>query len=243
MAFIINEYKFGVYRGLMIVDPDKKHHIDILPGCGALIARLELFGLELVEPLESHGQLQGEHRFRNFWLMPFQNRIRDGHYAYQGKSYEVPVNEKERNNALHGFFNELALKDIKWEVSDKKAEVRIWLDYHGKQAGYPFPFSVNIHYELSTDGKVDLHYHVENTGGGAMPFSFGWHPYFQLDGDRSTWQLQCGPLLHHELDERNLPTGVKRPFPGFDLATRPTTTLFNMRLHLIKSVCPLVYTN
>ena len=218
MAFTITEYKFGKYRGLMIVDPVNRHHMDIIPGYGALVARLEMFGLEVLEPIENSRQLEGEHYFRNFWLMPFQNRIRDGQYTFEGTTYQLEINEVENHNASHGFFTELSLKDVQWEQSEEKAQVTVSLSYDGNKSGYPFPFDCMISYDLHSNGTLKLSYQVKNTGEQTMPFSMGWHPYFQLDGDRSSWKIEGGRLTHYLLDDRNLPTGEAAELSAFDLA-------------------------
>ena len=36
-------------------------------------------------------------------LMPWANRIANGTYNFYGKTYNLPVNEPERNDAMHGF--------------------------------------------------------------------------------------------------------------------------------------------
>ena len=219
MSFLVNEYKFGKYRGLMIVDPVNRHHIDILPGYGALIARMELFGLELVMPIASHGELEGSHYHRNFWLMPFQNRIRDGKYQFKGQTYQLEVNEKARNTSLHGFVEDMVLKDVSWTVVEDAVTVVTELSYDGGKPGYPFPFQCTFSYEIRESGEVILHYQVRNTGDQEMPFTTGWHPYFQLDGDRAYWKIQSGPLTHHPTDDdRSLPTGETVKMSDFDFS-------------------------
>lgn len=207
MPFSITEYKFGEFRGLMIYHSEKKHHIDILPSFGALLARIELFGHELVEPIENPVQLQEEHWYRNFWLMPFQNRICDGQYTFENNAYQLAVNEEERNNALHGFFSEVDMTAVNWHVDDKKVEVVMDFKYDGGIAGYPFPFKCVVKYIIDSIGKVELTYSIRNTGQSNMPFSVGWHPYFKLDGERSQWSVSNGALLHYPLNDRNLPEG------------------------------------
>ena len=38
-----------------------------------------------------HGQL----------LIPFPNRIENGEYTFEGKTYTLPIDEHERHNAIH----------------------------------------------------------------------------------------------------------------------------------------------
>lgn len=220
MPFSVTEYKFGQYRGLMIYHPEKKHHIDILPAHGALIARLELFGHELTLPIENASQLADDHQYRNFWLIPFQNRVGNGQYTIGGKTYQLAINEKERNNALHGFFNQLKMKSVDWNVKDDLVTVSIDFTYEGQIEGYPFPFEVTIDYRIMENGIVELAYHLTNTGTENMPFAVGWHPYFKLAGDRAGWQLSVGELKNHPLNERNLPDGEPEVYTdGFDLSS------------------------
>lgn len=207
MPFTVTEYKFGRQRGLMVYHDEKKHHIDILPAYGALPARIDLFGHELTEPLDSASQLEEEHFYRNFWLFPFQNRVADGTYTFEGRKYQLPVNEEERNNALHGFFQDLKMTEVNHQVQEGSVEVDIFFTYDGGMEGYPFPFECRIIYLIRESGKLDLHYEIVNTGDSNMPVTWGWHPYFQLDGERKDWKIASGPLLKQPLNERNLPEG------------------------------------
>src|SRR4051794_1695138 len=36
-------------------------------------------------------------------LFPFPNRIREGRFTWDGKTYELPCNDPTRSNAIHGF--------------------------------------------------------------------------------------------------------------------------------------------
>ena len=36
-------------------------------------------------------------------LIPFPNRIEAGTYTFEGVTYELPIDEHERNNAIHGY--------------------------------------------------------------------------------------------------------------------------------------------
>src|SRR5262249_4683208 len=36
-------------------------------------------------------------------LFPFPNRIRDGRFTWQGKDYQLPLNDPSQKNAIHGF--------------------------------------------------------------------------------------------------------------------------------------------
>ena len=47
-----------------------------------------------------------------------------------------------------------------------------------------------------------------------MPVSFGFHPYFQVPGPRSSWSFRLPDHDRIELDARGIPTGRRSPHPG-----------------------------
>ena len=36
-------------------------------------------------------------------LIPFPNRIEGGEYTFEGKTYSLPIDEHDRNTAIHGY--------------------------------------------------------------------------------------------------------------------------------------------
>src|SRR5438067_2383078 len=44
-------------------------------------------------------------------LIPFPGRVRDGRYTFAGHSYQMPCNDKDGPNAIHGF-----LRLVPWEI-------------------------------------------------------------------------------------------------------------------------------
>ena len=47
-------------------------------------------------------------------LIPFPGRIGHGAYTFEGQSYQMPINDKEGPNAIHGF-----LRSVVWDVTDQ----------------------------------------------------------------------------------------------------------------------------
>jgi len=208
MSFQLLEYKFGDHRGLMIYCGDNGHHVDILPSHGALLSRVEFFNQEIMEPIESSKELENDHWYRNFWLLPFQNRIEEGQYTFEGKHFQLDINEIDKNNAIHGFFNSIELHDLRWEVEKDKVIVEIEHIYNGALDGFPFPFKTTFMYKILADGVLEAGFKITNTGNTKMPFAIGMHPYLKLDGNKSDWTITHGTLRHFPVDKRNLPTGT-----------------------------------
>ena len=66
-------------------------------------------------------------------LIPWPNRIRDGAYRLDGREHQLPLNEPERGNAIHGL-----VRWSSWAATERSGE-RIALEHvlH-PQPGYPF---------------------------------------------------------------------------------------------------------
>lgn len=74
---------------------------------------------------------------------------------------------------------------------------------------YPFAFRVRVTYTLR-GAKLCVAQTYENTGSEAMPFSFGFHPYFSITHvDNLVWDLRAENV-------RDAATGALAPFAGVD---------------------------
>ena len=74
---------------------------------------------------------------------------------------------------------------------------------------YPFAFRVRVTYTLR-GAKLCVAQTYENTGSEAMPFSFGFHPYFAITHvDNLVWDLRAENV-------RDAATGALTPFAGVD---------------------------
>ena len=56
-------------------------------------------GRELVDGYGAHEMSSSG---RGQVLIPWPNRLEDGSYEFDGKHYQLPLNEPERRNAIHG---------------------------------------------------------------------------------------------------------------------------------------------
>jgi aldose 1-epimerase len=109
-------------------------------------------------------------------LFPFPNRIRDGRFTFQGRTFEL-------NPPRHGF-----VRDKAWQVLDHGAsdERGAWLTAgfdardHAAQilAQFPFPFRLEVTYRLK-DATLEMETIARNDDTAEMPAGFGIHPYFR----------------------------------------------------------------
>jgi aldose 1-epimerase len=193
--------------------------LELVPEFGGLTNRLQFQSakgpVDVIVGLPSKSAMETDKVFRNIPIFPVVNRLRDGRYEFNGKTYQLPVNETSRNNALHGFIHH-----IKPEVSvvegDEVSEATLRYDCDGSQQGYPFKAEVVIRYTLRASSELDIEYRVHNRDKSPMPIGVGWHPYFGLSEKMDTLSLKLPRSRKLAIDERMLPTGERLPYHEFD---------------------------
>ena len=151
-------------------------------------------------------------------LFPFPNRIRDGQFVYQGKSYNLPKNDPSRSNAIHGF-----APRNPWRVighgSDAhaawiQADFQIARDVPDAGDCWPGDGILSVVYRLKTD-RLRIEMKVSNAGKQPFPFGVGLHPYFRLPGephDLSLYQIEMPARSIWPLAD-SLPIGKNCPAP------------------------------
>lgn len=145
-------------------------------------------------------------------LAPWPNRLADGRYEYDGKVHQLPLNEPERHNAVHGL---VAWQP--WDLRDRTASsVRLgtWV---WPSPGYPFALDLEIGYALGPGG-LDIELTAVNAGQDPAPYACSIHPYFIAgEGEVDDWSLELPAGAYLDVDdERLLPTELLtvegRPF-------------------------------
>ncbi|MEO9477974.1 MAG: hypothetical protein ABJG41_20690 [Cyclobacteriaceae bacterium] len=149
---------------------------------------------------------------KNEILFPFPNRIEDGIYEYNGARYQLPINEKPFNNALHGMVREAKFEVLAQDVRENKASITLSYKYDGNQHYYPFAFTFDVTYTIENNDTFTVIFDVKNDSEETLPFGIGWHPYFKLGESLEGVKLDIPKTDHLLLGERNLPTGEEKPF-------------------------------
>jgi aldose 1-epimerase len=107
-------------------------------------------------------------------LIPWPNRLQDGSYEFDGRRYQLPLNEPERRNAIHGLVRWAA-----WTPAVREPH-RVVMEYVlYPQPGYPFSLLLQIEYVLSESG-LRTKTTATNIGGHPCPYGSGSHPYLTL---------------------------------------------------------------
>ena len=167
-------------------------------------------------------------------LFPFPNRIRDGRFTWDGKVYELPLNDGPMKNAIHGFSSNRA-----WQIIDSGASAtNAWVtglfqsaDYPELGSLWPAAYALRVTYRLGP-GRLRIEANVENPDVKLLPFGLGYHPYFRIPfvvGIASTdcavqvpaaslWELvECLPTGHKQPVDSARDLRMARPFAELQL--------------------------
>jgi aldose 1-epimerase len=135
-------------------------------------------------------------------LIPWPNRLADGKYEFDGHSYQVPLTEPEKRNALHGFSRWMT-----WRVEHHEpSRATLALDLYPR-GGYPFALRVEVTYTVRP-GRVDVGVEAMNAGVTRLPYANGFHPYISVGTPSiNECELQMPAATWIQTDDRQLPVG------------------------------------
>ena len=104
-------------------------------------------------------------------LVPWPNRLRGGRYSFGGVSYQLPITEPARGNAIHGL-----ARWARWvPVSHAPESVTLANDLV-PQSAWPFEVRVEVTYALHPEFGLVVTARASNHGVGPVPFGAGFHP-------------------------------------------------------------------
>ncbi|GGK12081.1 aldose epimerase [Yeosuana aromativorans] len=173
---------------------------------GASLQELILDGHHIIKDLSP---LTYNNTYASSILFPFANRIKDGLYTFNGKPYQLEINQKEENNALHGLVYNKTFKLVEQKTTEENAIVKLLYNETKHSVGFPYTYSIQLIYTL-TKNTIDLNVSIENTGTDGFPFTIGWHPYF-LSHNLNNSYLKFDSNDTLVFDDRNI-TVDKKPF-------------------------------
>ncbi|MDO4411824.1 aldose 1-epimerase family protein [Cutibacterium sp.] len=167
---------------------------------GATLRRLRYQGDDVIKtfdadqaPIASQGQQ----------LLPWPNRIRDGHYSFNGVDQQLAISEVDRNNAIHGLAAWVPWSLVEHSESSVTQEVRIM-----SQPGWPGTIDVWLTHSLDDHG-LTVTVKARNVGATEVPFGYAAHPYFCLGGSIDEWQVEAPFASWLQVDDRLLPVQMR----------------------------------
>ena len=159
------------------------------------------------------------------------NRIKDGRFVLDGKSYQLPVNNG--TNSLHGGLH--GFNEKEWEVVDQtpslkgRAGERLCLHYRSAdgEEGYPGNLDIWVTYELTDDNALSISYEAKTDAPTIVNFTN--HAYFNLNGEDSpsvrNHLLQVLADAYTPFDDTACPTGEVLPVEGTPMDFRHPTLI------------------
>ncbi len=204
---------------------------EVIPTLGGILHQLTLTNsagksYQLLTKFDSHEELVANPISKSSLLFPFPNRLAGGSYEFEGKTYQFPINEPERNNNLHGFLLRKSLKLKSVEMADDM-KVTVSYQYKKEYDYYPFSFELDITYQLDAPDQFSVFVEIKNTGTGNMPFGFGWHPYFCLGEPVKNLSLQFPKVKRVLLNKNIIPTGEKEGYNVFESLSKVGDTILD----------------
>ncbi|MFM7315865.1 MAG: aldose 1-epimerase [bacterium] len=135
----------------------------------------------LVEPKSMEELKAGPSRYGNPILFPFPNRIDQGRYTWQGKTYETPAGNGA--HAIHGYAHKAAWRVTKTTTDEHQASIsaafQISRDAPEHLPHWPTDAALELTYTLKTD-RLIVSARVANPSQAPLPWGLGYHTYFNL---------------------------------------------------------------
>ncbi|WP_285423381.1 aldose epimerase family protein [Pseudomonas sp. efr-133-TYG-103a] len=146
----------------------------------------------------------------------FGNRLADGKFSLDGKSFQVPQNDK--TNALHGGTKGFDKQVWKAEQVKDKGWVGVKLTYVSVdgEMGFPGTLKTEVTYSLNEKNELRIQYHA--TTDKPTVLNLTNHSYFNLAGAGNGDILDQVAVVHAArytpVNEKLIPTGELAPVAG-----------------------------
>ena len=180
--------------------------VKVLPNAGFNAFSFQVDGREFFHQVDRLDKVRGV-RCGNPILYPTPNRVRDGQFSFQGKTYRLKPAGK--GNHIHGLVNRIPWQVASTTSDDRGATISAQVDFeqgaeHFRLFPFPHKFQVTIRVE---SGRVRWTYCVDNSdGNAAIPFGVGFHPYWKYQDDRKATRIEI-PATHLMESTKMLPSG------------------------------------
>ncbi len=168
---------------------------EICPSFGMNTISLRNAEKEILRKPESFDALVKSPYLYGIPLLFPANRTEGGAFSFDGKTYNLPVNEPERNNHIHGL-----MFDAPFKVT-KRTDKSIHAEYENRSERYPFPFLMTIRDEVKENGYFRT-LSLLNTGKTPFPYTLAFHTTF-LEPESLSVPVQ----KRHLCNKNYIPTG------------------------------------
>jgi aldose 1-epimerase len=165
--------------------------------------------------LDGYGEEEACSGGRGQLLLPWPNRLAGGRFSFAGRSFQAPLDEPERGNAIHGL-----VRWANWAVPDATPQpwgpqtppdaIAVTYRLHPRP-GWGWVLDVRVTYRLVDGRGLEVRTAVTNRSDQPCPVGWGWHPYLRTEVDRT--RLCVPAATTYSTDDRGIPVG-RRPVAG-----------------------------
>lgn len=210
------------FDSITLTSADGSTSAEFVPGANMVCCSLVVDGAELLDRRRGVRAYAEQGKTMGIPLLyPWANRL--ARFGYEAAGKHVSLSEDDSriprdDNGLpiHGVLPGL----LRWDVvvksgsgsgsSDAVAAELSWTSDELLEL-FPFPHEVRCEAALGKS-ELTLTTIVTASGDGAVPVSFGYHPYTRVPGaGRDEWVISLGAANRLVLDERSIPTGERTP--------------------------------
>ena len=211
---------FGKYTKISVHDPASGAGFSVVPEAGANVTEIFFNGFQVLDGYATPEDLQAAKWGKSVLLFPFPNRLLDGRYEWQGKSYAFAINNADTGNAIHGFIRHQAFSVEEIRLRPREASVALVAHCDGKRADYPFPCVFRAVFSINNKNRFNVVLSCKNLHDAPIPVGLGWHPYFRLCEKADEHHMQLPAAAMVDIDARMIPTGARTPYARFEKMTR-----------------------
>lgn len=179
----------------------------ITPGFGSNLVSLQADGTEFIYYDEALVR-SGEKYTGAFNMFPTPCRLADCTYSYDGRT--ITQNKRGEKVFIHGL-----VRDEAFSFTAEPARIVSWIDFNPGTPvyeGFPFACTFKMIHSLDETG-LTVTFQVINRDTRRLPFGYGIHPYWRLQGSRDgvLIRVPCDNLLE---SKDLVPTGGTVPIDG-----------------------------
>ena len=210
------------FHGLRAVEFSKGDYTAlVIPEIGANLVRLCHTGLgaEILRT-PAADEIETFRRRPQVFGMPLlfpPNRIADGRYEFDGRTYRFPITIEKEHNYHHGILKSQPFAVSKaWETDEETLVECRYYSNAGNDAGFrdfPHEFKCKLIYRLTPRG-MEVEAMFANRSRLPMPVGAGFHTPMRIPfarGAAEDYVMRAAVGEEIELDARKLPTGRRLP--------------------------------
>lgn len=225
----IKTEKFGPFDRIRI--KNKENELAIVPKFGGNLVELNMIingkKTNILDSYDSGEELAKLNYNKSAFLLPFPNRLKNGQYQFDGKTYQFPINNTDTGNAIHGFKDFYNMEIIDYSTNEDNCSITLKSQYLGNNSAYPFPFDFEIQYQLGEYNEFICQVQLTNPNDFTIPIGFGWHPYFKFGDSVNKIALTLPKVDQILVDSTMIPTGKRTDFTAFSSSQAIGNTQFD----------------